>query len=313
MTLRPRMIRALAGMAVMLGMLTVSTTPCMAGGLFDLLSYKQTKATQDDAQTSAQVLAISRALDERRYLDAGGLLDQAVAQGVNSPEITRLTGELLLARGRTADALAVFRALAASPAEKARALEGEGLSLSILGRSDEALADLKQATDIDPSLWRAWNGLGVEYDLRRDWPHAQGAYGKALTAPGANLAVVLNNRGYSRLLQRQTDLAAADFVAALQKDPSLSEARTNLRLTLGIEGHYTRAALAGVGDDRSAVLNNIGVAAALRGDYVAADKLLNEAIAARGQFYNRAAENLQISHELAARRGGATTSADAVP
>jgi Flp pilus assembly protein TadD len=153
----------------------------------------------------------------------------------------------------------------------------------------------------------------VEYDMRRDWAHAEAAYAKALAAPGANTAVVLNNRGYSRLLQRQTDLAAADFVAALEKDPSLAEARTNLRLTLGIQGHYTRAALTGDGDDRAAVLNNVGVAAALRGDYMAADKLLNEAIAAKGQYYNRAAQNLQISHTLAARRDQASASADAVP
>jgi Flp pilus assembly protein TadD len=314
MTLRLRMVRALAAIAVLFGTLTVATRPCVAAGLFaHLLPNTQPKPTHDDAQITAHVLAISQALDERRYLDAGALLDQAVAEGVNSPEITRLTGELLLARGRTADALSVFRVLVANPAEKARALEGEGLSLSLLGRSDEALADLKQATELDPTLWRAWSGLGVEYDLRRDWQHAQTAYGKALAAPGANAAVVLNNRGYSRLLQRQTDLAAADFVAALQKDPSLAEARTNLRLTLGIEGHYARAALTGVGDDRAAVLNNIGVAAALRGDYVAADKLLNEAIAARGQFYNRAAENLQIARELAARQNQAVTSSDAVP
>jgi Flp pilus assembly protein TadD len=267
----------------------------------------------ESAKVDALAAAVSQAIDERRYIDAGTLLDQAVAQDLSSPENTRLSGDLLLVRGHYADALAVFRTVASDPAERARALEGQGLALSLLGRSDEALADLKAATALDKTLWRAWNGLGAEYDQRADWSHAQKAYSSALEAPGANAAVVLNNRGYSRLLQRQTDLAAADFVAALEKDPSLAQARTNLRLTLGVEGHYGRAAMTGVGDDRAGVLNNVGVAAAMRGDYVSADKLLNEAIAAKGAFYGRAAENLQISHELAARRDETTVATDAVP
>ena len=183
----------------------------------------------------------------------------------------------------------------------------------MLSRSDEAFADLKLATGMDAGLWRAWNGLGVEYDRRRDWADAQAAYAKALAAPRANTAIVLNNRGYSRLLQRQTDEAAADFVAALEKDPSLVSARTNLRLTLAMEGHYARAAMTGVGDDRAAVLNNVGVAAALRGDYAQADKLLNQAIAARGQYYSRASENLQMTHQLATHSDEFAPKADAAP
>ena len=151
-------------------------------------------------------------------------------------------------------------------------------------------------------MWRAWNGLGREYDIRHDWTHSADAYEHAMAAPGANTAVVLNNRGYSHLLQHQVDQAATDFVAALQKDPALAPARTNLRMALAMQGQYDRAAMTGVGDDRAAVLNNVGLAAAMRGDYGEADKLLNDAIAAKGEFYSRAAENLQLSRELAARR-----------
>jgi Flp pilus assembly protein TadD len=281
-------------------------------GLFSHPSPSSEK-TSGRAKAASLEAAVAQALAERRYVDAGTLLDQALVQNVSSPELTRLNGELLLARGHYADALTVFRSLADEPSEKARALEGEGLALSLLGRSDEAFTDLKAATELDKTLWRAWNGLGAEYDKRRDWKNAQAAYSRALDAPGSNAAIVLNNRGFSHLLQRQTDEAAADFVSALEKDPALDQARTNLRLTLGIEGHYGRATMTGVGDDRAAVLNNIGVAAAMRGDYVTAQKLLNEAIAARGSFYARAAENLQLSQELAARADDAPTEADAVP
>jgi Flp pilus assembly protein TadD len=299
-------------MAFSLTALIAAPGPVAAAGLFShILPQPHAAPAPNTANTSALAAQVNQALDERRYVDAGVLLDQAVTQDLRSPELTTLSGELLLARGRDADALAVFRAVAVEPGQKARALEGEGLALSMLGRSDEAFVDLKQATGLDATLWRAWNGLGAEYDRRHDWPAAQAAYANAMSAPGANAAIVLNNRGYSRLLQHRTDEAAADFVAALEKDPSLTSARTNLRLTLAIEGHYSRATMTGVGDDRAAVLNNVGVGAAMRGDYVQADKLLNEAIAAKGQFYSRASDNLQMSHELSGQ--GDKSAADAAP
>ena len=242
------------------------------------------------------------ALDEQRYVDAGSLLDQASINGVRSPELTTLTGELFLARSRFGDALNCFNQVEADPRERAKALQGKGIALSMLGRSDEALAALTTATVADKTMWRAWNGLGREYDLRRDWPNAIAAYNTALTAPGARTAVVLNNRGFSLLLQNQAAEATSDFVAALAKDPSLAAARTNLRIALAWQGAYARAAVTGAGDDRAAVLNNVGLAAALHGDYGEAEKYLNEAMAAKGEYYDRASENLQLTHGLAERK-----------
>ncbi len=280
-------------------------------GLFSHATHKPKTTQADSAAAAALAAQVEQALDEQRNLDAGNLLDEAATKDLKSPALTRLGGELLLARGNYADAIDVFRLVDTNPAEKAKALAGEGIALSMLGRSDDALARLKQAVELDKSLWRAWNGLGREYDIRHDWTHSADAYEHAMAAPGANRAVVLNNRGYSHLLQHQVDQAATDFVAALQKDPALAPARTNLRMALAMQGQYDRAAMTGVGDDRAAVLNNVGLAAAMRGDYGEADKLLNDAIAAKGEFYSRAAENLQLSRELAARKSPPASAADA--
>ena len=57
----------------------------------------------------------------------------------------------------------------------------------------------------------------------------------------------------------------------------------------------------GPGENRAAVLNNVGLAAAIHGDYPEADKLLTQAIEAKGQFYARASDNLRLSKELQAR------------
>lgn len=268
-------------------------------------------AAPDTSDNASAVAQIREALDERRYVDADDLLGKAELANIKTPQITSLRGELLLARGNFTGALDVFRTIANDPVERPRALEGEGLALSMNGKTDQAMADLQAATTLDKTLWRAWNGLGREYDMRADWKKSQLAYAAALAAPGANTAIVLNNRGYSHLLQHQTTEAAADFVAALGKDPALAAARTNLRLTLAMEGQYSRASVTGVGDDRAAVLNNVGLAAAIRGDYIEANKLLGEAIAAKGQSYARAADNLALSKELEARAGEIQPTPDA--
>jgi Flp pilus assembly protein TadD len=281
----------------------MAPAPALAFNPFARLAGKPHAVVQDTSKAGDAAAQIRQALDERRYVDAGDLLEKAEVAGIKSPQLVCLRGELQLARGDFAGALNVFHTVVNDPSERPLALEGEGLALSMSGKSDPALADLKEATTLDKTLWRAWNGLGREYDMRSNWKLSQAAYAAALAAPGANAAIVLNNRGYSHLLQHQTTEAAADFVAALGKDPALAAARTNLRITMAMEGQYTRAAATGVGDDRAAVLNNVGLAAAIRGDYIEANKLLGEAIAAKGQFYARASDNLELSKELQARAG----------
>ena len=299
-----------AGLALVLivGAVAAAPAPSWAFSLFSKPAAKMHNSATVRGFNADEVAAMVRqALNEQRYIDAGSWLDQAKINGVNSPGLTVLNGQLFLARGRFADALEMFRPVATGTPPNAQGLEGEGIALSMLGRSDEALTTLKTATGLDKTLWRAWNCLGREYDLRRDWAGAGSAYAAALAAPGVRSAMVLNNRGYSLLLQNKTREAAADFIAALAKEPALAAARTNLRIALAWEGAYDRAAVTGAGDDRAAVLNNVGLAAALRGDYVQADKYLTEAMAAKGQYYDRASENLQLSRSLADRKDAAPT------
>jgi len=283
--------RRLATPVIILCATALFAPPSLAGPLGHLFSGKP-KAEVARTDTGAQAIAdaVRQALDERRYVDAADLLEKARVAKITSPRLVCLDGELLLAHGQFSDALTMFRGAATDPAEKAHALEGEGLALSMLGKSDQAMDDLKQATAADKSQWRAWNGLGREYDIRHEWKLSQAAYTQALAVAGtdSNHAVVLNNRGYSHLLQNQTTLATADFVAALDKDPALVAARTNLRISMAID------------DDRAAVLNNVGLAAVIRGDYREAEKLLNEAIDAKGKYYARASDNLQLAKELEA-------------
>lgn len=249
--------------------------------------------------SSATLSDLQAAFDEHRYGDAQRLLSQAVDAGVKDLRLALIEGDLNMAQGRPAEALAAYRRADADRTQRARALEGEGVALTALGRADEGLKVLKAAVAADPTCWRAWNALGVQYDAKGEWSSADEAYFHALAGSGAS-AVVYNNRGYSHLLRRQWTEAVADFVSALRLRPDLGEARTNLRLALALKGDYP-AALKGAGvEDDARLLNNAGFAAMLSGDYDHARDMLSRAVTLHSTYYGRAAENLRTLSTLKA-------------
>jgi Flp pilus assembly protein TadD len=268
-------------------------------------------ATAREAREQAATLSdnaiyeIRRAIDEGRLLDAGQLIDQSTAAGSKDPRLHLASGELGLARGRLEMAIKDFEAAAANPATAADGLQGKGVALARMGRTEEAISVLKRTVEMSPQSWRAWNALGVQYDRQKDWADAADAYDRAIAA-SSGAPAVLNNRGYSRLLQGRYDLAVDDFVAALDRKPDLAEARTNLRLALAFRGEYKRSITAGPMDDRAALLNNAGFAAGVRGDYAKAEELLDEAMKVRTQHYDRAAENLKLVEALKSEAGTVT-------
>jgi Flp pilus assembly protein TadD len=283
----PRVAVVSAGLAL----LALSPAPADAG-----LFRSGSKAAA--AKAPAEYLTeIQRALDEQRLVDAGTLIDEAIVAGDKNPKLAIYSGQLALARGRYEAALATYKGVENEPAVHGDALEGEGLALALLERSDEALAMLQKAVAAKPTAWRAWNALGSEYDARKRWPEAEAAYERAMTESDRS-PLVLNNRGFSRLLQGRLEEASKDFVEALQKKPDMPAARTNLRLALAMRGEYDRAVASAPQDSEAASLNNAGFAAMMRGDYAAADGLFERAMRAKGEFYGRAATNQQLSRAL---------------
>lgn len=259
--------------------------------------------------TSEQLEQIQRALDERRLVDAGQLIDQLMLRGATDPRLHLMAGELGLARGSYDAAITAFQLARSNSALAAESMQGEGLALAHLGRRAEAIALLKQVVAREPQAWRAWNALGAEYDTGQAWADAEQAYAHAISS-APNPAKPLNNRGYSHLLQGQLEAAVADFVAALDRQPDLGEARANLRLAMALRGDYARAVDGSDAQNRAALLNNAGLAAAARGDFTNAEALLKKAMEAKGEFYQRASANLSLVHQLASRTQGA---ADAAP
>jgi len=103
-----------------------------------------------------------------------------------------------------------------------------------------AIKEFKKALQNDPMYVKAYNGLGVSYDLLGEFPNAIKAYEAALRL-NPNLAYVYNNLGYSWLLQKQLDSASKAFQQAVALDQENRQYHNNLGLAYGKQGKYDLA------------------------------------------------------------------------
>lgn len=281
------------GQLLVLGSIVLTVAGCagdptgMAGGTADT-GRQQVGADQRNA-----VLAQAEGDLRERKLDTAlnGFLSVLNAYP-DDPRAHAGVAETHLALGNGELALKAYDAWPAPMAGRADAFQGRGIAHLLLGEEAAARADLTKAVEADPSLWRAWNALGLINDRIRNWAQADQCYQKAAQAnPGA--AEILNNRGYS-LVQRGDYAAAVPLLnQALRLDPTLEAARNNLTLASALQGRYEGALTAIPADVLPVALNNVGYAALLRGDYASAEVYLTRAIQSSPRHFEKANENLR--------------------
>ena len=293
---------AALALALVAGCTTVADEPVAAVAVAGM-------AADSTAGPDALVLA-EQALDDGRLGDARMLLSRAVLATGETPRARLIAAELHLASGAYADAVKAFGALVQDPAVGPSALQGEGIALALAeGNAAAGEASLRAAVRQDPSLWRAWNTLGVHYDTLGDWRQAGISYNNALAVHPAS-AMILNNRGFSFLMQGRVAEAMADLSEAVRQDPSLAPAHENLRLALAWDGQYAQA-LAGAEDDvLGRALNNVGFVAMVRGDHDRAEAYLLQAIEADPAYNTVAARNFVTLRHM---RQGSPKAASPLP
>jgi tetratricopeptide (TPR) repeat protein len=103
-----------------------------------------------------------------------------------------------------------------------------------------ALKVLGDAILADPTHAKAYNAMGVTYDILRDFPRAVEAYKRALRL-NPNLAYVQNNLGYSYFLQGDFDSAIEAFKSAIMLDDGNERYHNNLGLAYAKKGLYDHA------------------------------------------------------------------------
>jgi Flp pilus assembly protein TadD len=250
------------------------------------------------AREPASLDEIRKDIAEGSYSAADLKLVDRINQVPDDYAAAFIHGELLLGMGRGSDAMSRFLLASQSDELRAQALQGLGLALiKIAGPHEAPRVNLEEAISLDPTLWRAHNGLGQVYDSDKEWAKAEAAYLKAIELQPSN-PILYSNLGMSYLLQQRYDDATARFREALQLDPDLVVARTNLRLSYASQGKYVQA-LAGVADrDMPDALNDVGFLAMIRGDFDAAEAYLTRALETSPAYHRKAASNLKRLEEM---------------
>jgi Flp pilus assembly protein TadD len=204
-----------------------------------------------------------------------------------------LAASFSLKRGRAAEALQAYTALASERPDYPQYAAGAGRSAVVLGRTDEAIAWLAKATAAGAG-WEAWNALGAAYDRRSDWQLSALAYRKALALAPSEPSV-LNNFGWSLVLQRRSADAVGYLESASRLAPNSQRIKNNLLVARAFVGHFPDARAPSESTSAHAArLNNAGYAAWTAGNVRAARSLLSRAIEESETDFSRARNNLQL-------------------
>ena len=235
---------------------------------------------------------IDRAIEAGRLDQARLMIADQLKAGRPADTLDRPLADLAFASGNDEEALGRYIALLGKVPGDPLACERAGIAALRLNRLAEARTMLACATDGPPRSWRAWNARGVLADLEQDWQVAAAAYAQALRLDAAN-ARILNNVGYSHLLQGDWAGAVAYFERARDLDPAIARIANNLELArAAIDGNLPRRLPGEKASAWAARLNDAGVAAQILGDRQRAIANFTRALEASGPWYVRAANNL---------------------
>lgn len=239
---------------------------------------------------------ISQALDHGRLVQAREMI-AIERRKANAPAPVLLDGldaRLALAEGRNADAFFAFSRLADVSPNDCAAREGAGLAALRLGSLNGAQKLLNEAIAICPDRWRPWNALGVVADRNGDWKSSSTAYTRALGLVPTEPAV-LNNLGYSLILQHRFDEAEQMLRSAIRFAPDNVRLSNNLDIAMIAAGKTLDPDIAtNPPARRAARLNNAGYISFLSGRTPVAKSYLEDAIAIGPAHFGRAATNLKI-------------------
>ncbi len=258
------------------------------------------------AATAASAPAVSVApeavLRDANQAMVAGRLDQArlmteraISEGATGIDVDRTLADLAFADSNYKEAFDRYKRLLLANPENALLLERSGVAALKSGAIAEAMPIVIRATKSAGASWRTWNALGVLADLGRDWRQADEAYERALQlAP--NEADVVNNRGWSQLLRGNWPAAVKDFEVAAGLDPNSPRITNNLELARAVMAADLPLRRARESDQSWAErLNDAGVASAILGDKSRAIAAFTQALEASGQWYERAANNLEAA------------------
>ena len=154
-----------------------------------------------------------------------------------------LKAQLSRRLGEVAEATKILSQLVLFAPDDPRVMGEYGKTLLAQGKSDDALAFLERAIQLQPEEWSFHSALGVAYDQKGNYPLAQASYKRALTLkPGEG--AVLNNAALSYM--QSGDLDMAERMAHQAETSNADKARVQYTVALVERAKQMRAAKAPV-------------------------------------------------------------------
>ena len=237
----------------------------------------------------------AHAIEAGRLDQARTMINDAVVQGAQGDALDRTLADLAFAEHNYVAALARYEVLQAVHPGESRLTERAGIAALHLKQLAKAVAFLDKAIAAPGASWRAWNGRGVAADYQGDWATADRSYQRAAgLAPSEGQ--VLNNLGWSLLMRGQWQAAIDPLERAASLSPRSKRIADNLELAQSAVANDLPRRRPGESDESwAARLNDAGVVAQLRGDRKRAVAAFAQAIEARSQWFERAANNLSLA------------------
>jgi len=254
-----------------------------------------TPASTNSVPQAIDYESIAKAISAGRLDQARAMVAAAVERGASGDSLERMLAELEDAQGRCDRAVPRYAALLGKYPADAVLAERAAIASLKCGNLAQAKPFLRAALAAPKPSWQTWNAQGVLCDLEGKWTDAQLAYERAdALAPGN--ALIANNRGWSLLLQGRWEESIAALERAVQIAPHLPRAAANLELArTATDASLPRRRAGESAEAWGTRLNDAGVLAGLRGDRKKAIAAFSQALEARSQWFERAANNLKLA------------------
>jgi predicted O-linked N-acetylglucosamine transferase (SPINDLY family) len=182
--------------------------------------YAAALRAEPDSHAALHLMGTLR-FHQRDFVQARGLLEQALRQRPQAVDTLQQYGATLAALGAPEEGLAALDraiAVATDPPAQARGFCGRGDIFLGQQRAAEALAEFDKALAADPSLAQAWNNRGLALNALKRRDEGLASFDRALAlAPGG--VEIHSNRGDCLRELRRYEEALASFERALALAP----------------------------------------------------------------------------------------------
>lgn len=223
--------------------------------------------------------------------EAVNYFEKASSENPERIDLKRNLAKSLVRANRPTEAVAVLRAVIASP----EGTNDDRVSLADAQIRSNDWSEAEATLNTIPPTFETFERYRLEAmvaDSRKDWKKADSFYEIAAgltTKPSG----VLNNWGFSKLTRGDNGGAEKLFIEALTYDPAMFTAKNNLVLARAAQRKYDLPIVEMNQTERAQLLYTLGLAAVKQGDVSVGKGLLQQAVDTSPTYFEAAERSLK--------------------